>query len=178
MFMEGEPALFFVEGLIAAAEVKAVLTGDELERAIKNSKKFKSLIPQELEGSISRSNSEDQQRFYERRPYFLFAYESDLKLETVAGSLAANGGFAKGSLLLDAAFLLDRGVILDLGRGEGGLKVMQRSTGKSISGWVHYAGKEVLIDMMIWLSIVMPRVMRFGPILPQYLLSPHQIKRK
>src|ERR1041385_7181264 len=57
------PSVFIVEGVSCAAEVKSVLTGDELERALENSLSFKRLSVTVQKGAMVYSNLEDIQRF-------------------------------------------------------------------------------------------------------------------
>lgn len=170
-FTQEQPGLFFIEGICAAGEVKSVLTSEELRRTIENSHKFKALRVQELNGSLSFTCPEDQVRFYDHRPFFLIAMESQLTLKAVAQAVSDSGGFAspKNKKILDAVFILDRGWLIDLGRGEGSYKIMPN--GVSQPGWVAYESNQVLVDFMTWLSVSMPRVVRFQSILTNYLLS-------
>src|SRR5215204_2306223 len=89
-FPSNRPGLFFVEGVRAAGEVKAVLTGGNgdasLNRVLENSLRFKEL---EMRHSIADSGSMPIP--YSRRsvpylvcpPWFLLAFESKLSLATI-----------------------------------------------------------------------------------------------
>jgi hypothetical protein len=57
---------------------------------------------------------------------------------------------------VDAVFLLDRGVALNLGDGKGQVKVAGPD-GEPVSGWVFYESQTVLAEMLLWLYRVMPR---------------------
>lgn len=70
------PSLFFIEGIACAGEVKSVLTLEELERTLTNCRRFKALKVTLQKGMIVRSNQADIKRFVEKRPYFLFAFET------------------------------------------------------------------------------------------------------
>jgi hypothetical protein len=101
----------------------------------------------------------------------LIAFESQLTLETVANTVAKVGGFASGKpdQILDALFIIDRGYAIDLGNGSGSFKFVPPEGNQS--GWIAVEDGDVLFTLMTWLSITMPRVVRFGPLLPLYLLE-------
>jgi hypothetical protein len=116
-FSDEEPGLFFVEGVSAAAEVKAVLTREQLQTTIENSRSWKRLLVNPGKGTTAHANPEDQQRFYQTPPYFLFAFESQLSLATIEKVLLEAGSYADTPMQrqLDAVLVLDRGAIIDFG---------------------------------------------------------------
>jgi len=171
-FTQDLPGLFFVEGVCGAGEVKAVLDKDDVSGTGESARRFKSLRAQRAPGTIFAGNESDRDRFYTSPPYFLFAVESKVALETVADILSASGhfgdpGYAGG---MDGAFLLDRGWVIDFGNGQGALQ-FKRHTGESARGWVFQESSSVLFDFLGWLSSVMLRTVRFQPILPQYFVD-------
>jgi hypothetical protein len=172
IFPEDEPGLFLIEGVLAAGEVKSVLTGDELHRAIASSQRFKALEAVEAEGTLRMAKPADLPRFHTSRPWFLFAYESELALATVYDRIveAADGLKEHRDRQVDAVFPLDRGVLFNLGNGEGSFAVA-KPDGTRHSGWVLHETDQVLFALISWLSIVMPRSNRLVPILPDYLVA-------
>jgi len=77
------PSLFIIEGVSCVAEVKSVLTGAELDRALENLLSFKRLSVTVQKGATVFANLEDISRFVEKRPSFLFALESQLSIGTI-----------------------------------------------------------------------------------------------
>ena len=71
--------------------------------------------------------------------------------------------------LLDAVFVLGRGWIINFGDGKGSFQ-FRTPKGESIEGWAWKDSDSVLFGLLGWLSIVMPRMIRFEPILPGYIL--------
>jgi hypothetical protein len=167
-FTPSDPGLFFIDGIAAAGEVKSVLTTSELETTLKNSARFKELTPQHYKGTMIVSNSSDIPRFYDRRPYFLIAFESQLKTETIAAKIHEFQQENPGVPLLDGVFALGRGWVVDFGDGNGAFQ-FRLDDGHSVPGWVWRDVPEVLFDFFVWLSIVTPRFVRFEAVLTKYL---------
>lgn len=71
--------------------------------------------------------------------------------------------------LVDAVFVMDRGWAINFGDGEGACKFVD-SQGKSVPGWVWQHSDSVLFQFLSWLTCVMPRMVRFEPILAKYLV--------
>ena len=168
IYPQGEPGLFFIEGVDAAGEVKSVLTSAELARAIENSIKFKSLAAQPSIG-LRVAPPSDVERFHERRPYFIFAYESQVTLE-LACERVQEAERASNGQVVDAIFALDRGTILNLADGRGSLGIA-RPDGTRHTGWIIKPGEDAMFGLFAWLSMVMPRMQRLTPILPDYMIA-------
>jgi len=164
------PGLFFIEGALGAGEVKSMLTSAELDRAIANSRRFKELVPIHSRGTIVQSNPSDLARFYDRRPWFLFAIESQLSIETICEKLEAGSGTDAGTRtdLVDAVFVLATGYVINFGDGAGAFKAS--SGGANVQGWGCWSGGNVLATFLAWLSAVMPFALRLEPILTHYML--------
>jgi hypothetical protein len=172
-FTEDLPGLFFIEGVEAAGEIKTVLTSEELTRSLEACKAFKELRPMHSKGAMVRSNPSDLHRFYDRRPWFLFAFESQLSLETIHERIVEfQKAETAGEMEFgDAVFVLGRGNVINFGDGQGALTFRSppEQSAPSVPGWVRVDSTQVLIDFFGWLSAVMPRILRFDPILTQYL---------
>lgn len=169
-FTPAEPGLFFVDGIAAAGEVKSVLTSGDLERTLENSLGFKKLTPQHYKGTMIHANESDIPRFYDRRPYFLMALESQLTTETIATKIHEFREAHGDGPILDAVFALGRGWVIDFGDGQGAFQFRTgEGRGESIAGWVWQDVDEVLFDFFVWLSMVMPRFVRFQAVLTKYL---------
>lgn len=115
------------------------------------------------------SNASDETRFFDHRPFFLVAAQSELKLETVAERASEYDRNIDGQIV-DAIYLLDRGWIVNFGDGEGSVKFGTPNE-SSVQGWVarEIPAGEVLFDFFVWLSAVMPRFLRLGSPIRRYL---------
>ena len=162
---EDTPGLYVIEGVAAVGEIKANLTSDELTKAIENSARFKRLRAHPGQGTLAHSNPSDLARFYSSPPWFLLSLESQLTVSTVARRFEESGADSG-----DAFFLLDRGIGIDFGDGEGAFKY-DSGDGKKTEGWRYHEVGNVLFTLFAWLTSVMPRPVRFEPILPRYLLG-------
>jgi hypothetical protein len=169
-FTPDQAGLFFIEGVCGAGEVKTTLTGAELDKALRNSRRFKGLESQPLTG-LTYSSPSDQERFCRCPPWFLLAFDSQLSLGrilektvqfTVDRGLQATG-------LLDAVFILGRGWVMNFGDGQGSLQ-FRTPDGESVRGWVEKESDSVLFDLLGWLSIAMPRMVRLDPVLAPYMV--------
>jgi len=170
-FSLDSPGLFFIEGVLAVAEVKSVLTSEELTSALKNVQLFKTLQAKASRGTLRIANPSDIPRFHTARPCFLFAYESRLTLETIADRLVREEGeTGAAEKVIDAVFLLDRGTIINLGNGLGSFGVLNPD-GQKRNGWIINPTRDTLFGLVAWLSLVMPRFKQLTPILPDYLVQ-------
>ena len=164
------PGLFFIEGVCAACEVKANLTSTELEKALENSYQFKQLETDPGQGTLVTANSSDLERFYKCPPWFLVAFESQLTLSRIQTEIEEFEieNPVETNKLVDAVFVLGQGWLINFGDGEGSFQ-FKTPEGISLEGW-HWKNSDlVLFDLLGWLSAVMPRIIRFEPILPKYI---------
>lgn len=160
-FSQDLPGLFFIEGVCAAGEIKALLTSTELEKAINNSFNFKQLRMVAGKDTMVSSNESDLKRFYNCPPYFLIAFESQLKLSSISDRvkdfMTSKGlQFNEINKVLDAIYIMNQGWIANFGDGKGSCQ-FRTPEGKPIEGWVWNDSKTVLFDFLGWLSIVMPK---------------------
>lgn len=165
----GEPSLFFIEGVAAAGEVKTCLDAGKLRGALDAALQFKTLEPFPGVGTIIQMNESDLRRFYERRPFFLFAFDSSINGERIKEVIeeheASHGVPIERSL--DAVFVIDRGWVINFGDGRGTLKFGSPG-GPGVPGWVVGESDRTLLDFMSWLSAVMQREHRRESILVRY----------
>jgi len=177
-FSKDLPGLFFVEGVTAAGEVKAVLTSSELEEALEASRQFKRLEMEIPVNTLFTTNDSDRKRFLICPPWFLFAFESQLTLPSI---LAKIDQFVKeneiqNNRLADALFLLDRGWVINFGDGRGGY-CDETPDGARLEGWQCKESNSVLFDFLGWLHAVMPRMISFSSIFLHYILPEYPVRR-
>ena len=172
-FTDDLPGLFFIEGVVGAAEIKSVLNSDHLEKAINCSRKFKELkyeLGRGTEGKVS--SPSDLKRYYGRPPFFLFAFESDLSLDSIHNRLKNEIDKDTGDVkkdLLDAVFIIGKGWLINFGDGTESFR-FQTKNGDSLPGWQGKKTASVLVPLLSWLSYVMPKMKRVVPVLHTYLL--------
>ena len=154
------PSVFIIEGVSCVAEVKSVLTGDELERALENSLSFKRLSVSNQKGAMVFGNMEDISRFVEKRPSFLFAFESQLSIGTIRERIEAwnqRHGLSVPQQI-DAVFVLTGGSIVNFGSGKGTLQFITPE-GQSLTGYIFEEPDEdrPLVSLLSWISASLPR---------------------
>lgn len=115
-----EPSTYFIESVNAAAEVKALLTSSQISSIVEKASRFKSLSPKFHDKDTINTTSGDIHRFYNKRPFFLFCYESQLTPEGLLKNILAAEKEQNLSATghLDAIFCLDRGSLYNLGDGQ------------------------------------------------------------
>ena len=165
-----EPSLYLAEGVSGGAEIKSALSSKDIKAIVKQAVAFKKIKPAFRAGDMTFTNDVDMERFYNRLPYFLFAYESQLTLETLIASIRAEAASlgAGETGHFDAVFLLDRGAALNLGDGKGAIKMLN-AEGAPCAGWSKTTNG-VLMSLIGWLSGVLPSIQRNSPILLPYLV--------
>ena len=84
---EAGAAQFMIEGVACAAEVKTTLTSEELRKAIVSCEKFKKLTTLFKSEDTASANPADVQRDVMKRPFFVFAMESDICPDTLVRNL-------------------------------------------------------------------------------------------
>jgi len=170
-FTPDQPGLFFIEGVIAAGEVKTTITSSELDDALKNSVQFKQLEVYPGRGTRAHTNPSDLERFYKRRLWFLIAFSSQLSLSGIRNNIETflKANEIENNRLLDAVFVLDRGWVINFGDGQGTFGY-ETPEGTIAEGFVEKDSVSVLFDLLAWLSCVMPREVRFESILTRYIL--------
>jgi hypothetical protein len=178
-FTNNSPSLFFIEGVSAAGEAKTLLTSEELDRTLNASFSFKQFEVNPGLGTTTYSNPSDMKRFYKCPPYFLFAFESQLELSTVLEKIEdflKTKGAGKNDInkVIDAIFIMDKGWLMNFGDGQGSLQYVT-TEGKLVEGWDVKKCDTVLFDLMGWLSAMMPRAVRYTPILPLYIFPNRNI---
>ena len=158
-----EPGVHIIEGVSAGGELKASLGATELADALAKGERFKRLRYRAHAGAqVYGRHEADLARFYESPPFVVIAIESLMSTQTMldrlAGAPKVPSPDGKGAPQdpIDAVFLLDRGVGLNLGGGDGQIKYLGPDA-KPIAGWVFYESATVIAEMLIWLYRVMPR---------------------
>jgi hypothetical protein len=151
-----------IECIAAAAEVKTTLTKNGLTDSIEKGCRFKSLtaIPGESHMLVAPERggirNSDLDRYYERRPFFLFAYENMVAAGTIE-TMLAEACSTDEPPPVDAVFLLGAGVGINFWDGNGTLHGT-KPDGTPMTGWDwSWEPSGVLARLLAWLLWAMPR---------------------
>jgi hypothetical protein len=169
-FSETESALFFIESVVAVAEVKTTLTRAELRDAAKKADSVRELEAKIAKGTLGQMNVEDQQRYYASPPFFVFAYEGPKDIGKVKEWLAElkDASTDPRSRQIDAVFILDTGYAIDFGTGHGSFVFIGKD-GQRLGGWRgETRGEIALYSLLGWLSTCAPRLYRFQSVFAEY----------
>lgn len=174
-FSPNRPGLFFIEGILALGEIKTVLTSQELKNALSNSLLYKKLKTTHGKGSIVSANPSDLKRYYEHPPFFLFCYESQLSLEKIKYNIEkfVSENSIGNLQVIDAVFVLGKGYVINFGDGQETFQ-FRTPEGRKVTDWVIKVSDSVLFDFFSYLSVTMPKIIRFVPIIANYLFKPDQ----
>lgn len=177
-YESGSAGTYLVEGVVAAAEVKASLGRDQLVDMLNKGAALRSLKPVQPTGSMRMGTSQsDTHRFYVSPPYFGVALETKVSVETILQTLKgypdspSPEGEGRTIPSLDALFTLDRGVFINLWDGGGDFFLMDES-GNRVGGWCWLGQEDPLVRLFTWLHSAMPRIQRWTSIALPYLI-PH-----
>lgn len=165
------PSTFFIEGVACCGEVKMSLTNTHLVEGLNNCKSLKKIIPKHIKGMQISATKSDIKRYLDRKPYFLFAYNSELKIETVLERTLNFNKQCSETEQIDAIFLLDKGSIINFGDGHGLLKFGKIINKESVSGY-HISNRNsesVLYDFLTWLSVSIQNPIIYQSILINYI---------
>ena len=105
------------------------------------------------------SNMEDLKRFVDKRPYFLYCHESQLKIETVHERVLKYNSIHQLEIQnqIDGIFLMDRGTIINYGNGNGNLRLRKTIDGGLLSGFACTPkddNDKIILSFMRWLNCV------------------------
>ena len=170
-------SVFFIEGVACVAEVKSVLTGDELQSALENSLSFKQLAVNVPPGALWYCTPEDMERFVNSRPSFLFAFESRLAVPTIIERIRTwnRTHDLPLSKQIDAVFILGGGSIINCGAGRGTLQVITTDGSPATSYIASNALQDkALVALLSWISASLPRLSLPHPPILQYLVKSHE----
>jgi Domain of unknown function (DUF6602) len=169
---EAGAAQFMIEGVACAAEVKTTLTSDELRKAIVSCEKFKELTTLfKPEDTVSVCGPADLQRYVMKRPFFVFAMESDIVPDTLVRNLNEVYRDRELALQMDAVLVVDRCLVVNYRDGDGWLSREAGSTSAPLKGFKSYESngdRSVLAGLLSWFSAVLVKVNMPSPLIQHY----------
>ena len=171
--------LMIIEGVTAAAEVKTTLTTAELRDCLEKGRRFKMLeaIPGKstmlAAPQIHGKPNSDIARFYQHRPFFVFAYEGAISGQRLVEILSEEQSAAETDAVpsLDAVCILNKGFAVNVWDGNGAFTYYSLETKKMMTSWVWFDSSDyALLWLLQWLHGAMPRfAIRSSPLMA-YLL--------
>ena len=165
------PGLVYIEGVLAAAEVKTSLNRAEVADCVEKARHFKRLTAK-IDSRDLQSHSleaEDWDYFLWRRPFLAFAYEDRRDLSSIRDNIAAwsDENRIPDTERIDAVFVLNQGGIVNLRSGAGA----PASPSHAGDGRWGILGKEIMpvfTQLILWLSRAAPDFSALSPILLRY----------
>jgi len=167
------PGLYIIEGVDCVGEVKTNLNSNDIETLMNSCMRYKKLTTNFI-GGLANFNKSDEKRFLTRKPYFVFVYKSQLKIETIHSKMV--DFYSENNIpieeQIDGFFCLDRGTIINFGDGKGSFHFRMKDN-KSVPGIIitKNVGDGILGDLMTWLSATSHKVIYFSSPLTKYLLK-------
>lgn len=164
------PNIFIIEAVTFAGEVKAILNQKTLKEAQENCNRFKQLQPKFSNSDTVFNNPSDHSRFYEKRPFFIFAFESELSINNIKAQLKENYSKVAIEHQVDGVFILNKGAIINLGDGKGSVRYRNKKTQQDEKGFTVVCGENQVIEYFItWLLSVMPKITTHSSPIVHYL---------
>lgn len=161
----GTNQLLIAEAVETAYQVKAILTHDELRRAIRNARSVKRLLRVLPAGTMAHSNPSDGPRFVDRIPFFIFAYEAKMTADAAMRTLAEELDGVSWDQQPDGVFTLDDWALVNVGDNAGAFKIGPMEQ----SGFRHAEADRSPLALMLWLhAILPPRFVHFRHPVSQY----------
>lgn len=169
---DDSPKLVYIEGVLAAAEVKTSLSGEGLADCLDKARCFKQLqagIDPRLDLESHTLDNEDWDYFLWRRPFFAFAFDDRRDLPKIRDNIASwtEENRVPENEQIDAVFVLGKGGILNLRSGFGGDR-SPGGAGHRQWGMLEQGQAPVFAQLMTWLTRACPDFSALSPILLRY----------
>jgi hypothetical protein len=171
--LKDHPRILFIEGVLAAAEVKTSLDKGQLVDCLRKAQAFKRLQSKMTANDLEAHNVDnaDWDRYLVRRPFFAFAYEDNRSLRTVKRNIEewVADNRVPNEERIDAMFVLNRGIVVNLGAGTGiGAIEVWDENAHLLGGLVQKSTSSIFSQLITWLSLVCPNFTSLDPILLKY----------
>ncbi|HHC7316052.1 DUF6602 domain-containing protein [Vibrio cholerae] len=168
-FAGEESNLLIAEGVDFVVQVKAVLSSNEIDRAIKNCRKLKEVGRAFNQNDLAEVPALVRKEEITRIPYIIFAYTSGIKEETALERMAEKVRNIPYDLQPDALYILDKGKTL-LNLRDGSTKMVKKGS-EHVSGWILCDTQEhTLSDMLRFVNSQIPIIKRQSSPLKHYLV--------
>jgi hypothetical protein len=171
--IKNRPRILFIEGVLAAAEVKTSLDKGETVDCLRKAQAFKRLQSKMTASDLESHNVDnaDWDRYLVRRPFFAFAYEDSRNIRTVRKNIDewVNDNHVPIEEQIDAIFVLNRGIVINLGPGAGiGAIEIWSERVRLLSAFVQKDTSSIFSQLILWLLLVCPSFNSLDSILLKY----------
>ena len=159
----GKAQTFIIESVECAAEIKSTISdvNTDLRDFFEKAKTFKQMFIEPDQGIEVRCQEEDFRRFIWRKPYFGFAFESQVSLDRILQELKSWDEDLRPveRPVLDSFFVLNRGGFMHMGNGKGRLVSLNKDD-QPQTGYVRLrqGGEQVLTTLLLWIYATMPKI--------------------
>lgn len=161
-------APLIAEGVDFIVQVKARLTGHEIDRAVKNCRSVKALEKAFAQGDETIAPVGVSLKRLGKIPYVVFAFHSRLSPDTIHIRLEQGSAGTDLVAQIDALFVLDRGLTF-INCRDGSGKAWQ-SAGEPVKGWLRLHSDELtLLELLRFASTQVPRIRRLVAPLSYYM---------
>ncbi|MCF3650971.1 DUF6602 domain-containing protein [Synoicihabitans lomoniglobus] len=157
-----EPGSFLFDGILAAGEIKASLGTSQLKDSISKAEHFRSLKIRVHKGDEIRMKKPWQNPYAESPPFFLFAFESRMSEKSIVKNLRNIK-----NRHLDAIFILGKPAMINCYNGRSNFGITFKD-GTEAEEWAA-TSLNPLQNLVVWLSVCMPKIKRNWPLLPEYM---------
>ena len=157
-----EAQTFIIESVECAAEIKSAINDvDTLRDFFEKARTFKKMFIEPDQGIEVRMQIDDTRRFVWRKPFFGFAFESQVSLDRIIQELSSWDKELRPieRPVLDSFFVLNKGGFMHMGDGKGGL-ISLTEEGQRQTGYVRLreGGEQILTTLLLWLFATMPKI--------------------
>lgn len=166
--VQPEGGILIAEGVDFVVQVKALLTDNELDRAIRNARTVKKLKRAHVGDTTVYNAGILEPKWFDFIPYFCFAFSSELTDKTVSMKLNEKSNGIDFTQQMDAIFILDRGLTVINGR-DGRNHSWRDPKGKLVTGWHGVKTKEdTLLEFIRYCIQYVPRIRHSMPPIVEY----------
>lgn len=165
------PQAFIIEAVDVAGEVKMRINGlDDLRDCFDKARQFKKIFADDVGALLMAFGGGDGKtnRYFMRRPYFAFAYETRMNETTILNSLRSWESELPDNERpsLDALFLLDKVAMFNSWEHDIGLRVSAQKGGPNVGLWMTTGfGEKVLADFLTFIYYAPPEILsRLHPV--------------
>jgi hypothetical protein len=169
-FEPDSPSFFLMEGIAGVGEVKSTLTSQDLDAALQNVRNFRRLKPRWPHHMDIVGARDDLRRYLASPPYFLFAYEADMSMDSIAERFLTVVDGPRELESLDALVVLGKGYVVNLGFGERAFQTVGPD-GVALEGYNWDDRSESFGMLLSWLPLALVAPTIPTPILAPYLLA-------
>lgn len=160
------PNIFIIEAVQCVGEVKTCL--NNFPKILTHCEDFKNLTVKPIKGMFRQTNPSDAKRFFDKKPYFCFCFDTTLSPKSLLDKLTEYYSEVPIEQQIDAVFLLGIGAIINFGDGQGALEMGEGS--EKQKGFYFIDNQDHVVEIFVqWLFAVMQPCFSFINPIMNYL---------